>query len=253
MNIILLGAPGAGKGTQATKISDRYGLPHISTGDIFRENIKNGTPIGLLAKSYTDKGQLVPDEVTCEIVKDRLAKEDCQNGYLLDGFPRTIVQAEALDKFAKIDAVININIDFSLLMARLCGRRVCRDCGESYHVSTLNGKTTCDRCGGELYQRKDDQSRNGAEPSRRIHRADGAFDRLLHAQGNHSQFHGNGRAARSVVRRDLRRARQAGRQMIRVKSEREIDLMREPLPYRAGHAGIRRFQNQGGDDHQRGG
>ena len=156
MNIILLGAPGAGKGTQATRISDRYGLPHISTGDIFRENIKNGTPIGLLAKSYTDKGQLVPDEVTCEIVKDRLAKEDCQSGYLLDGFPRTIVQAEALDKFAKIDAVININIVFPLLMARLCGRRVCRDCGESYHVSTLNGKTTCDRCGGELYQRKDD-------------------------------------------------------------------------------------------------
>ena len=91
MNIILLGAPGAGKGTQATRISDRYGLPHISTGDIFRENIKNGTPIGLLAKSYTDKGQLVPDEVTCEIVKDRLAKEDCKNGYLLDGFPRTLV------------------------------------------------------------------------------------------------------------------------------------------------------------------
>ena len=156
MNIILLGAPGAGKGTQATRISDRYGLPHISTGDIFRENIKNGTTIGLLAKSYTDKGQLVPDEVTCEIVKDRLAKEDCKNGYLLDGFPRTLVQAEALDKFATIDAVININIDFSLLMARLCGRRVCRDCGESYHVSTLNGRTTCERCGGELYQRKDD-------------------------------------------------------------------------------------------------
>ena len=136
MNIILLGAPGAGKGTQATRISDRYGLPHISTGDIFRENIKNGTPIGLLAKSYTDKGQLV--------------------GYLLDGFPRTLVQAEALDKFATIDAVININIDFSLLMARLCGRRVCRDCGESYHVSTLNDRMTCERCGGELYQRKDD-------------------------------------------------------------------------------------------------
>lgn len=156
MNIILLGAPGAGKGTQATKISDRYGLPHISTGDIFRENIKNGTPIGLLAKSYTDKGQLVPDEVTCEIVKDRLAREDCKKGYLLDGFPRTIVQAEALDKFAKIDAVVNINIDFSLLMARLCGRRVCRECGESYHISTLGGATTCARCGGELYQRKDD-------------------------------------------------------------------------------------------------
>ena len=156
MNIILLGAPGAGKGTQATLLSDRYGMPHISTGDIFRENIKNGTPIGLLAKSYTDKGQLVPDEVTCEIVKDRLAREDCKKGYLLDGFPRTIVQAEALDKFAKIDAVVNINIDFSLLMARLCGRRVCRECGESYHISTLGGATTCARCGGELYQRKDD-------------------------------------------------------------------------------------------------
>lgn len=156
MNIILLGAPGAGKGTQATRISDRYGMPHISTGDIFRENIKNATPIGLLAKSYTDKGQLVPDEVTCEIVKGRLEKEDCKNGYLLDGFPRTIAQAEALDGFAKIDAVVNINIDFSLLMARLCGRRVCKDCGESYHVSTLNGETKCSRCGGELYQRKDD-------------------------------------------------------------------------------------------------
>lgn len=156
MNIILLGAPGAGKGTQASKISDRFGLPHISTGDIFRENIKNATPIGLLAKSYTDKGQLVPDEVTCKIVEDRLSKPDCQNGYLLDGFPRTIAQAEALDKFAKLDYVININVDFGLLMDRLCGRRVCKDCGESYHVSTLNGATTCSRCGGELYQRKDD-------------------------------------------------------------------------------------------------
>lgn len=156
MNVILLGAPGAGKGTQATRISDKYGMPHVSTGDIFRENIKNATPIGLLAKSYTDKGQLVPDEVTCEIVKGRLEKEDCKNGYLLDGFPRTIAQAEALDEFAKIDAVVNINIDFSLLMARLCGRRVCKDCGESYHISTLNGETKCSRCGGELYQRKDD-------------------------------------------------------------------------------------------------
>ena len=156
MNIILLGAPGAGKGTQATKISDRYGLPHISTGDIFRENIRNGTPIGLLAKSYTDKGQLVPDEVTCKIVEERLKRVDCKKGYLLDGFPRTIAQAEELDKFAKIDAVVNINIDFSLLMDRLCGRRVCKDCGESYHVSTLNGESKCARCGGELYQRKDD-------------------------------------------------------------------------------------------------
>ena len=156
MNIILLGAPGAGKGTQATKISDAYKLPHISTGDIFRENIKNQTPIGLEAKSYIDKGQLVPDEVTCRIVEDRLQKSDCKEGYMLDGFPRTIAQAEALDKITKIDLVINIDVDFSLLMERLCGRRVCKDCGESYHVSKLNGETKCSRCGGELYQRKDD-------------------------------------------------------------------------------------------------
>ena len=156
MNIILLGAPGAGKGTQATRISEKYGLPHISTGDIFRDNIKRGTEIGLLAKSYTDKGQLVPDEVTCKIVEGRLAEEDCKGGYLLDGFPRNLFQAQELDKFSKVDAVINIEIDLSLLMDRLCGRRVCKSCGESYHVNFLHGKTTCDKCGGELYQRKDD-------------------------------------------------------------------------------------------------
>lgn len=156
MNIILLGAPGAGKGTQASRISDAYKLPHISTGDIFRENIKNETPIGLLAKSYIDKGQLVPDEVTCKIVEGRIEKDDCKDGYMLDGFPRTIAQAEALDKITKIDLVINIDVDFSLLLDRLCGRRVCKDCGESYHISWLNGATSCKRCGGELYQRKDD-------------------------------------------------------------------------------------------------
>ena len=156
MNIILLGAPGAGKGTQATKISDEYGLPHISTGDIFRENIKNQTEIGVLAKSYIDKGQLVPDEVTCKIVEERIGRSDCKNGYMLDGFPRTIAQAEALDKITKIDMVINIDVDFALLMDRLCGRRVCKDCGESFHTSRLNGATNCSRCGGELYQRKDD-------------------------------------------------------------------------------------------------
>ncbi len=156
MNVILLGAPGAGKGTQATRISSRYHLPHISTGDIFRANIKNQTEIGVLAKSYIDKGQLVPDEVTCKIVENRLVEKDCENGYLLDGFPRTIAQAEELEKFSKVDCVININIDFSFLMERLCGRRVCKNCGESYHVSTLNGKTDCAKCGGELYQRKDD-------------------------------------------------------------------------------------------------
>ena len=156
MNIILLGAPGAGKGTQATKISEKYRLPHISTGDIFRDNIKRQTPVGLLAKSYTDNGKLVPDEVTCEIVKGRLEADDCKNGYLLDGFPHNLFQAETLESFSKADAVLNIDVDLSLLMARLCGRRVCKDCGESYHVDFLGGKTVCERCGGELYQRKDD-------------------------------------------------------------------------------------------------
>ena len=156
MNVILLGAPGAGKGTQATRISSRYNLPHISTGDIFRANIQSKTEIGVLAKTYIDKGQLVPDDVTCKIVENRLNESDCENGYLLDGFPRTIAQAEKLEQFSKVDCVININIDFSFLMERLCGRRVCKNCGESYHVSTLNGKTDCAKCGGELYQRKDD-------------------------------------------------------------------------------------------------
>ena len=156
MNIILLGAPGAGKGTQAFKITDHYSIPHISTGDIFRENIKNQTPIGVQAKSYIDQGLLVPDEVTCKIVEGRIAKEDCQKGYMLDGFPRTIAQADALDKITNIDLVINIDVDFSLLLDRLCGRRVCKDCGESYHITKLNGATNCSRCGGELIQRKDD-------------------------------------------------------------------------------------------------
>ena len=155
MNLIFLGAPGAGKGTQATKIADRYGLVHISTGDIFRANIKNGTKIGLLAKSYIDKGELVPDEVTCDIVRDRLTWDDVHGGYMLDGFPRNLFQAEELDKFAKIDLCLNIDVDEKLLMDRICGRRVCA-CGESYHVSTLNGATTCAKCGKELYQRADD-------------------------------------------------------------------------------------------------
>ena len=155
MNIILLGAPGAGKGTQASKIASKYHLLHISTGDIFRANIKNGTPIGKLAKSYTDAGKLVPDEVTCDIVKDRLTWDDVNGGFMLDGFPRNLFQAKELDKFAKIDICLNIDVDESLLMDRICGRRVC-SCGQSYHVSTLNGATTCTVCNGKLYQRPDD-------------------------------------------------------------------------------------------------
>lgn len=155
MNLVLLGAPGAGKGTQASLIEEKFGLTHISTGDIFRANIKGGTPIGKVAKSYIDAGKLVPDEVTCDIVKDRLLKEDVKGGYMLDGFPRNLYQAEELDKFAQIDLCINIDVDISLLMDRICGRRVC-SCGESYHVSTLNGETKCKKCGKPLYQREDD-------------------------------------------------------------------------------------------------
>ena len=156
MNIILLGAPGAGKGTEASRIVDSYKLPHISTGDIFRENIKNETPIGLQAKSYIDKGQLVPDEVTVELVRQRLAEPDCQNGYLLDGFPRNLNQAEQLSKFANCDYCINLNIPLDKLIKRLTGRRICPNCAKSFHVDMLNGRTACDECNVTLVQRDDD-------------------------------------------------------------------------------------------------
>lgn len=155
MNIVLLGAPGAGKGTQAVRIAEKYGLVHISTGDIFRANIKDNTPIGQVAKSYIDAGKLVPDEVTCEIVRQRLEKKDVSAGYVLDGFPRNLIQAHELDKFASIDVCLDIDVDEALLLERICGRRVC-SCGASYHISTLNGKDTCAKCGGKLYAREDD-------------------------------------------------------------------------------------------------
>ncbi len=156
MKVILLGAPGAGKGTQAVRLAKRYNIPHISTGDIFRSNIKERTPIGIVAKSYIDKGQLVPDEVTIQIVKERLEKDDCKNGYLLDGFPRTVSQAEALDGFSEIDSVVNIDVPLNKLMRRITGRRVCGKCGESYHIDYLDGSTSCRKCDGELIQRADD-------------------------------------------------------------------------------------------------
>ncbi len=156
MKVILLGAPGAGKGTQAVRLAERYNIPHISTGDIFRSNIKERTPIGIVAKSYIDKGQLVPDEVTIQIVKERLEKDDCKNGYLLDGFPRTVSQAEALDGFSEIDNVVNIDVPLNKLMRRITGRRVCGKCGESYHIDYLDGSTSCRKCDGELIQRADD-------------------------------------------------------------------------------------------------
>ncbi len=155
-NIILLGAPGAGKGTQAALICEEFNVPHISTGDILRRNIKEGTPLGKKAKEFIDAGALVPDEVVIGLVEDRLSQDDCKNGYVLDGFPRTIPQAEALDKVAKIDMAINIDVPFDMIVSRLGGRRVCV-CGETYHVSTLNGETKCKRCGKELFIRDDDR------------------------------------------------------------------------------------------------
>jgi len=160
---VLLGPPGAGKGTQAVRLVERYNVPQISTGDIFRKNIKEGTELGRKAQEYMNSGQLVPDELVVDLVKDRLLKDDCKNGYLLDGFPRTIFQAEQLDKFLEeqgqqLDAVINFEVGYDTLIARLTGRRVCKSCGASYHVVNMPPKTEglCDRCGGELEQRKDD-------------------------------------------------------------------------------------------------
>ena len=158
MNLIFLGPPGAGKGTQAVRVCERLGIPQISTGDILRRAIKNETPTGLAAKSYIDKGQLVPDSVVIDIVRERLEHEDCKGGYLLDGFPRTVAQAEALETFARIDAVIDIDVSDEKLVERLSGRRVCLSCGGTYHVSRLNGSTTCEKCGSELIQRDDDKA-----------------------------------------------------------------------------------------------
>ena len=158
MNLIFLGPPGAGKGTQAVRVCEQLGIPQISTGDILRRAIKNETPTGLAAKSYIDKGQLVPDSVVIDIVRERLAQDDCKAGYLLDGFPRTVLQAEALETFAKIDAVVDIDVSDEKLVERLSGRRVCLACGGTYHVSMLNGVTTCAKCGETLIQRDDDKA-----------------------------------------------------------------------------------------------
>lgn len=157
MNVIFLGPPGAGKGTHAQRICAALKIPQISTGDILRRAIKEQTKTGLEAKAYIDKGQLVPDEVVIAIVDERLKEADCQNGYILDGFPRTVPQAEALDKIAKIDAVVDLAVADEVLVTRLSGRRVCLKCGATYHVSRLNGETKC-ACGEELVQRADDKA-----------------------------------------------------------------------------------------------
>lgn len=160
MNLILLGAPGAGKGTQAEKICEKYNIPAVSTGNIIREALKNGTDMGLKAKSYIDAGALVPDEVVIGIIKERLAEDDCKNGFILDGFPRTIPQAEALDTMGiNIDKVVDIEVPDEKIASRLSGRRVCLKCGATYHLEYKKPQNEgiCDVCGDELVQRKDDK------------------------------------------------------------------------------------------------
>ena len=156
MNIIFLGPPGAGKGTQAQLLTKELGIPQISTGDMLRKAMREGTKTGLEAKRYVESGGLVPDEVVIAIVKERLAEDDCKNGYMLDGFPRTVFQAEELAKFAKIDVAVDLDLPDEVIVERLSGRRVCPNCNATYHVSQLGGSTACKNCGAELIQRKDD-------------------------------------------------------------------------------------------------
>lgn len=160
MNFIFLGPPGAGKGTLAKEVAAVYGIPHISTGDIFRANIKNQTELGKKVDAIIQSGGLVSDDITCELVKDRLAQDDTQNGYILDGFPRTIPQAEALEQFARIDAAVNFDIEDEAVVERLGGRVCCKECGQMFHLKFNPPKTTgkCDKCGGELFTRDDDKA-----------------------------------------------------------------------------------------------
>lgn len=157
LKIVMVGAPGSGKGTQSVKIAEKFSILHISTGDIFRACVASQHPLGKLIESYISKGKLVPDDCVIEMVKDRLAQDDCKNGFILDGFPRSVYQAEKLEEITHVDCVIDLEVDEAILMERLCGRRSCKQCRHISHVSLLNGSTTCPVCGGELYLRDDDK------------------------------------------------------------------------------------------------
>ncbi len=197
LNIILMGPPGAGKGTQAVRIVDQFHLPHISTGDMFREAIANKTPLGLQAKAIIERGDLVPDDITVGLVKERLSQPDCANGYLLDGFPRTIPQAEALDALApeigrEVNLVIDISATEDVLIERISGRRVCPSCGASYHVKNMKPKVEgiCDRCGSELKQRKDDNEASLKVRLENYYKSTAPLIEYYQAQGNYFHFDG---------------------------------------------------------------
>ncbi|RLE96290.1 MAG: adenylate kinase [Thermoprotei archaeon] len=159
MRLVFMGPPGVGKGTYATAISKRYGIPHISTGDMLREEIKRGSELGARVREYVERGELVPDDIIIELVRNRLSREDCKRGFILDGFPRTLRQAEELDRMTKLDLVLNFVAPDEVIIDRLSGRRICRKCGAIYHVKYMPPRVPgrCDRCGGELYQREDDR------------------------------------------------------------------------------------------------
>jgi len=161
LRLIFIGPPGIGKGTYATAVSERYGIPHISTGDIFREEVKRGSELGRKVKKYLEAGELVPDEIVIEVVRERLKKEDCRKGFILDGYPRTLRQAEELDKMTSIDLVLNFHAPDEVIIERLSGRRICVKCGAIYHVKFMPPKKPgiCDKCGGKIIQRKDDTLR----------------------------------------------------------------------------------------------
>lgn len=192
MKLILLGAPGSGKGTMAQKLTTDLHVPQISTGDIFRKNLKEETPLGLKVKSIMAAGALVPDEITIEIVKNRLAEADCANGYILDGFPRSLVQAEALTTFQKIDYAVNLDVDKETVVKRLSGRRFCPDCNGTYHVSTLADETKCPNCGGKLIIRADDSEATVRERLRVYDSTTLPLIEYYRKQGNLLTVDGNG-------------------------------------------------------------
>lgn len=192
MKIIFLGAPGSGKGTMAQKLTSDLQVPQISTGDIFRKNLKEETPLGLKVKDIMARGDLVPDEITIEIVKNRLAESDCENGYILDGFPRSIVQAQALDTFENVDCAVNLEVDSEAIVKRLSGRRFCPDCNGTFHVSTLNGAQSCPACGGKLIIRADDSEETVRERLRVYYKTTFPLIEYYDKQGKLLTVDGNG-------------------------------------------------------------